>query len=463
MPTQIQVPFGKESFSITVPVAVDVMSIKPPLPLSDVRSATIAALSAPIGTPPLSEIIRHKGDPRQLTVTIAVSDITRPIPYRGSNGIILPLLAELREAGIARERVTIIVATGMHRASTAEEKRAILGSDVARRYRVVDHECDAPDALLPVGTTADGTAVAVNRYYAEAGVKICTGLVESHFMAGFSGGRKSICPGLVDSRTLQRFHGPHFLEDPRTDNLQLAANPCHEEALAVARQAGCDFLLNVAVDQHYRVTGVYAGDMEEAHARACADVAAAVRIPLSHRYDIVITHGGYVGINHYQTAKTGCSALPALKPRGCLLIVACHTEADPLGSPEYRTLLHLLRLQGPDGYTALLKSPSWSFTRDQWEPQMWARVLRHVRQEGLIYVSPQLRAEDCALIPGFCGQSFLPEVGGDHQPVQAAQAMLQAALARLVAQHRGQYGTDPCIAFLADGPYGIPISPAEAA
>ena len=452
---KVSIPFGTDVFEIAVPHRTEVLSMKQVKSIPAPMKALANALSHPIGTPRLEEIIGKKGTPRNLTAAIAISDSTRPVPYREEEGILMPLLRILDEAGMKNENIRLIVATGMHRPSTREEKVNMLGEWIVDHYHIEDHDCGNPSGLTYVGKTKSGTKVSVNRKFLEADLKICTGLVESHFMAGFSGGRKSICPGLVDSGTLQRFHGPDFLNDERADNLVMAGNPCHEEALEVATMVGCDFILNATVDGDHRMTGVYAGDMVKAHLKACEDVIDAVRIPISVQYDIVITHGGYVGMNHYQTAKAACGALPAIKEGGKLIIVACNSEAEPVGSGEYRSLLHLLKLQGPDTYTDILKAPSWKFTKDQWEPQMWGRVIKKVGENGIIYVSPHISEEDFALLPCISGYAFLDREARMGNHLATARCMAQEAINRVYANCRGI--TKPTVAFLKDGPYGIPV------
>ena len=149
--------------------------------------------------------------PEKLSVAIAVSDITRPVPYKGENGILLPLLNRMESSGIPKQNIKIIVATGMHRASTHEEKVEMVGEEIVQQYTILDHDCENNDLLESIGKTQRGTNVYVNRDFYFSDLKIATGLVESHFMTGISGGRKSICPGLVDVKTIQQFHNPPYL------------------------------------------------------------------------------------------------------------------------------------------------------------------------------------------------------------------------------------------------------------
>ena len=266
---------------------------------------------------------------------------------------------------------------------------------------LLDHDCENNDLLESIGATKRGTHVYVNRDFYFADLKIATGLVESHFFTGISGGRKTVCPGLVDVKTIQKFHGPYYLEDPNATNLVLEGNPCHEEALEVARTVGVDFVINVNLDKDLRLIGVFAGDMNEANLKAYDFIKGYAEIPLDEEFDIVLTHSGYVGRDHYQTAKAGVGALPVVKEGGIIIIAANNRDfIEPIGSPEYRSLIHLLKLQGPDGYLDLIRTPHWKFTKDQWEPEVWGKVLRKVGEKGVIYCSLEIERKNYCVASG---------------------------------------------------------------
>jgi nickel-dependent lactate racemase len=453
--TEVAVEWGARQLAVRVPPGCVTLGMKETAPLPDPGAAIRDAIARPVGSPPLAEIVRAKGkDPAALTACIATSDITRPVPYRGPGGILGPLLDALRGAGVRAENVTLLVGTGTHRPSTVEEKRAMFGADVVGATRVVDHACDDEAALVNVGRTRSGTDILVNRLFAGADLRVATGLVESHFMAGVSGGRKAVCPALVSRRTIERFHSADFLDSPRATNLVLEGNPCHEEALEVARRVGVDFTVNVVLDRRLALVGVYAGDLEASHEAATRQVRDLVAVPIDREYDIVLTHGGYVGINHYQNAKAACNALPAVRAGGFVIVVACERDADPVGPITYRTLLHLLKLQGPQRYLELLRAPSWRFTRDQWEPQMWGKVLAKVGEEGLVYCSSILPRADAEIVPGRLGWDFLD---GDGPPDDAARALAMTQNAIVACVHDRRWGgARPTFAFVREGPYAIP-------
>jgi nickel-dependent lactate racemase len=454
---KVKIEFTDGPLSIRVPADCLELSMKKAEPLKNPSREIRRAYEAPLQSPPLEEIIARKGKAAQeLTVAITVSDITRPVPYKGPRGILPPLLKKLEAQGIPRRNIRIIVGTGTHRASTAREKIEMLGQDIVTRYPVLDHDSRDSDNLVHIGKTSSGTEVYLNRSFYEADVRIVTGLTESHFMAGASGGRKAVCPGLVDQRTIQKFHSPQFLESPRADNLVIEGNPCHEEALAVARAAGVDFAVTVTLDKDMRITGVFAGDLEKVFEAAVKRIKDYVTIPVEEEMDLVLTHGGYVGRNHYQVAKAAVGALPVVKPRGIIILAADNRDPEPIGGPEYRTLLHLLKLQGPEGYVNLLQTPGWKFTKDQWEPEMWGKVLRKVGEEGLIYCTADIPPEDFAYLPGVSGYEFLTPAGKKKRRAAKVQEMVQNAILYFHAQLSAR-GVKGRMAFIREGPYAVPI------
>lgn len=454
----IQVEFGEVYLNIRVPSDCDILRMKEMPALAQSRQEIANALNDPIGSPHLSEIIRSKGKtPDEMTVCVTVSDITRPAPYKGDNGILLPLFEIIEKTGVRRENIVIVIGTGMHRASTHEERIAMYGKAVVDHYRIVDHDCEDLSTQVLAAHTTRGTEVYLNRIFFESDVKIITGLVESHFMAGVSGGRKAVCPALVNTRTIQKFHGVDFLEDPNATNMILDGNPCHEEALEVAQTVGVDFMISTTLDHNLSITGVFAGDLIEAHLAAVDAMSEFVRIPIPVPYDIVLTHAGYVGRDHYQSVKAAVNAMPAVKDNGFIVMVANNRDAQPIGSREYQTLLHLFKLQGPDGYISILKNPDWIFTKDQWEPEMWGKPFRKVGQNGLIYCSPQISETDLKIIPGVSGYELIPSDPNFVSMPEKAEAMFQNAV--IYAVHHPRFkGKQPTICFIEEGPYAIPMA-----
>lgn len=376
----VELLYGRGTMALRVPDRAVVLRGCGAEPLADPGRAVAGALENPIGSPPLAALVQAR---RPRTVAISVSDITRPVP----NAVMLPpLLDVLNRQGVGDDRIVIVIGTGMHRVSTSDERRIILGDEIPRRIEVVDHNAHDPTTLKRI-SRGDGASqpVSVCRRFAEADFRIVTGLIEPHFMAGFSGGRKGVCPALVDLQTIQRFHGYATLADPRAENAVLDGNPCHRIALQVARTVGVDFLLNVAITQDRRMAGVYCGDLEQAHLAGCRDVERWTGAWVERPFDLVITSaGGYpLDQTFYQTIKGMGGALPALHERSVLLQIAHGGEG--LGSEAYERLL--MEYQG-DWRRFLADAAASPCTRlDQWALQMQARVQSKIGNERLWFVS----------------------------------------------------------------------------
>jgi nickel-dependent lactate racemase len=370
-------PYGKRKIHIRVPEKAVVLKTAniPPLadPIGDIRDA----LGNPIGCASFSDLLRNK---RPQSVAITISDITRPVPNR----VFLSLLLDaLNEAGIKDEQVCVIIGTGMHRESSEEEKEILVSRDIMDRIELIEHRADDGTSLV---TISRNPLIRINQRFMQADFRIVTGYIEPHFMAGFSGGRKGVCPALVDLGTIQRFHGFEALSNPMAYSGVLEGNPCHEIALAIARNVGVDFLLNVSLTQNREIAGVYCGDLEKAHIAGCQKVEERTTALFTEPFDLIITSGGGfpLDLNFYQTVKSMCNALPALDGKSTLLQVSECSEQ--LGSPAYTELM--LRY-GHDWKRFLhdIKENKDRTELDQWELQMQCRVLKKIGQERLLFIS----------------------------------------------------------------------------
>ena len=208
---KVKVEYGEDFLDILVPPNCETLQMNRMPCLTSSKDEISNALNNPIGSPGLPDIIRSKNKPVDaVTVCITVSDITRPVPYKGENGILIPLTGIIEGAGVKRENIVIVIGNGMHRPSTADERLFMYGREIVDRYRIVDHDCEDMSTMVLAARTSRDTEVYLNKIFYESDVKIITGLVESHFMTGVSGGRKAVCPALVNTLTIQKFHGVDF-------------------------------------------------------------------------------------------------------------------------------------------------------------------------------------------------------------------------------------------------------------
>jgi nickel-dependent lactate racemase len=258
----------------------------------------------------------------------------------------------------------------MHRPSTPAERDHLLGPEVQRRCEVIDHRADD---FASLGAVCHDPPVHINRRFLAADFRVVTGLIEPHFMAGYSGGRKGICPGLADLASIQRFHGYRVMSDPRSVVGVLDGNPCHEEALRVAQLVGCNFLVNVALTHDRQPAGFFCGDLITAHQAGCRQVGQWASVQIDSPYDLVVTTGGGYPLDatYYQTVKGMVCALPAVHEQATLVVLSsCH---EGVGSPDY---WRLMQRWGRD-WQAFLASirQSDQVEKDQWQLQMQARAM----------------------------------------------------------------------------------------
>lgn len=454
------VPFRLRSFAtgLVLPPSTDVLRVREPEAIADVPAAVMGVLSAPVGCAPFTQLCREKlARTARPSVVVVVSDTTRPAPYRGAAGILWPLIESVLSEGFDPESVTVLIATGTHRVLGDAEMRAMLDERVHRAgVRLHCHDAGDRDSLVHVGRTRHGVEVFMNRKYAEADFRILTGIVEPHFMAGASGGRKSICPGLLNVESVREFHGPAVLADNRVADLVLEGNPCHELSLEIAGMARPDFILNATIRQDGRTAGVFAGEMEQAHAAGVDHLRGFSQLHLDRLYDVVVTHGGLVGVNHYQVAKAASVAARAVRRGGFLVIVADTTEPDPIGTKPYRGMLALLDEVGPAEFSRLIQADGWQFVHDQWEVQMWAKLLGRVPAQNLLYFSPQTPLYDYALLPCADPAPLLSEARGADAGDMVAE-FVRAALASACRESEAALGRSPKVAYLADGPHCVPV------
>jgi lactate racemase len=291
-----------------------------------------AALDAPIGSPPLEEIV-SAGD----SVLIVVSDATRAT---ASSQVVNLLVRRLIESGISPQDIRIIFATGIHRAVTRAEKLELLSPFIVQRIRTLDHDAYDKEAQASLGVTERGTPVEVNRALKEHAHVILTGAVGFHYFAGFTGGRKSICPGLASARTVEATHmlALDFERGGRRRGVGtglLAGNAVHEECERIAELVRPSFLINTVVDEEGRALRVYAGDWRAAHGRACEDYLKEHSLAIDKTRGLVIASaGGFPwDINLIQAHKALDMAAYACREGGRIVLLAeC---PDGLGRADF--------------------------------------------------------------------------------------------------------------------------------
>jgi nickel-dependent lactate racemase len=331
-----RVPYGRGEMVFKLPSgfkeATVVEHTKMP-PLADLRTRIRSALAGPTESPPLRELARP-----QDSVCIVITDVTRPCP---DSLLVPPLLEELRAAGVAREKVTILVGVGMHRASTPEEKEFKLGQDVVANYRVYDSDPLDVSKLVDLGLTSNGVPAVVSKLACQADLLIATGVVEPHLYAGYSGGRKTVAIGAGGERTIEVTHGPAMLDHEGTRLGSIEGNPFHVAVTEIARKAGLRFIINVVLDDSGDVVSVEAGEPEATFQRLVATARSLYEASIPHQFDAVIGGVGYPkDASLYQASRVPTylffAPTPVVRAGGTIIIPAPCPEGVGEGLGEKR-------------------------------------------------------------------------------------------------------------------------------
>jgi lactate racemase len=369
---EIVLKYGQKGIPIEIketPGFVGVLDASEPDPIQVPIDRIAESLRRPIQSRSLSEIVKEKRN-----ACVVISDSTRPAP----NQLILPpILETIESGGIPRSAVTILIATGIHRPPTEEERIGLVGHDIARSYRIVDHLSKKEEQMVEVGRIAGQVPALVNRLYVEADLKILTGFIEPHMWGGYSGGRKSILPGISSVETLRFMHGPEMIAHRMTEYGQLEGNLFHEAGLRIMEKAGADFIVNVTLNRKWEVTGIFSGHPVKAHLQGCSFLAKHCVHELDELLDFVVTTnaGAPLDCTLYQSVKGMTGAASVVRPKGDILIATRCSEGA--GSPEYREILEMV--DSPSSFVHRILQREF-FIPDQWCAQEMYQILmdKHV-------------------------------------------------------------------------------------
>jgi lactate racemase len=378
---QIVMKYGKTGLPLKLPddLKTDVIQKRKMPIFNDPESAVRRALSFPVGCQPLSQ--EAKGCK---SVCILICDITRPVPHT----IVLPvLIQELIRIGFSSDSITLLVATGFHRPNEGEELRELIGNDwVFKNIRIVNHFAGREADHIHLGMTPKGTPVKIDRRFVDSDLRIVVGLVEPHFMAGYSGGRKVVVPGIAHEETIKVLHSTRILGNEGLVNCLLEGNPLHEELLQAVRMAGKILAFNTVIDEDRDLSFINFGGLEESHLVAVAFARPYFEIPVKRKFKTVLTSAsGYpLDKTYYQTVKGMVGVFDILEKGGDIFIVSECSEG--LGSKEYAESQTKLIQMGSDAFlteTALKARADV----DEWETVMQIKAMKqgkiHLFSEGL--------------------------------------------------------------------------------
>lgn len=372
------------------------------------------ALANPTGTPPLRELARDRN-----RVVVVTSDHTRAVPSR----LTLPLLLREIRAGNPEADITILIATGLHRAPTQAEQRRMFGDSIVDQERIAVNDAFRDEDFSFLRTLPSGAELWVNRLALDCDLLITEGFIEPHFFAGFSGGRKSILPGICNAATVNENHSYKAVSSPYAVTGVLERNPIHEDMVCAARAANVQFILNVALNSEKKVIAAFAGDLEAAHAEGVAFVRGLAQCP-SVSGDIVITsNGGYpLDQNLYQSPKAAATAQACCRDGG--VIILCASCVDGMGGSNFERLITRGSVDEIDAY--LSRIPPRETIAEQWCAQIYARILK---RHTVILVTTYL----------------------DHELVRRANMIPASTPDEALALAYAQVGTDARVVVIPDG------------
>ncbi len=419
--------YGQGTLPVRVPPGVEVTCIrKPPMPVLGNASAAIKrALEQAVCSPSLARIAAGAQ-----SAAIAICDITRPVP---NHLFLRPMIETLLAAGIRASNICVLVATGLHRPNLGAELDELLGDPWVRKHvSVFNHDArnDAEHASLGE-TTTRGTLVKLDRRFVEADVRIATGLVEPHFMAGYSGGRKVIAPGLAHADTITTFHSARFMADPAAANCNFNHNPLHEEQLQIVKMLGGALALNTVIDEDRQLSFVNFGEIVTSHAQAVEYVRQYCELKLDRQFKTVVTcAAGYpLDKTYYQTIKGMIGGMEILAPNGDLIIASECSEG--MGSPEFIDAQRRLLSLGREEFLKSLHAKGRA-NIDEWQTQMLLKATD--RGQVLLY------------------SDRLPQ--GKDAPTGVARVdALERAIAESLKRHQSN-----SLAIIPEGPYVVPFA-----
>lgn len=425
---KVRLDYGAQGLEADVPDDAVLLNMADTAGLPDIHASIEQALSHPAGTAALAELAVGRS-----SACVVISDITRPVP----NSLILPpILRILEQAGIPRSEITILIGTGLHRPNEGEELVRLVGESIASTYRIVNHKAQERDTLVHLGETSGGAPIWIDRIYVEADLKIATSLIEPHLMAGYSGGRKAICPGIMGVDTMKVLHGPKLMGDPMSAEGIIEGNPFHQQALEVATRAGVDFTFNVAMNERREVTGIFAGELQQAHANGVQFVEAQASAWIDKPVPIVVTTsaGHPLDLTFYQAVKGLTAVLNIIEPGGTIVLAAECSEG--LGGPEFTQLL--TETDSAAAFEERLQDPDF-FVVDQWQLQELCKVLR----KATVLLCSEGVDGDASHLRGLVSTVASVEAG--------------------IAEARARHGAEAAVTVIPRGPYVLARSRSEAA
>ncbi len=312
---KIALPYGKGFLETDIPEdrLAGVWRARNIEPSKNAMEIIGECMEHPIGSAPLWDLAKGKEK-----VVIIASDHTRPVP---SKQIIPLMLAQLRR-GNPDADITILIATGCHRATRKEELIDKFGKEIFEQERIVIHDCEDEENLVSLGRLPSGGELRINRLAAEADLLTAEGFIEPHFFAGFSGGRKSVLPGIASRESVHYNHNSGFMDHPCAKAGILEGNPVHRDMIWAAKKARLAYIVNVVLNESQQVVAGFAGDCEKAHLAGAEFVRGLAQCTVPETDVVITSNNGYpLDQNVYQMVKCMSTAAEACRDDGVIIAV----------------------------------------------------------------------------------------------------------------------------------------------
>ena len=422
---KVDLRYGQAGLTVTLPAACEPHIIRKPKMalLQDKTAAVMHALDQPKGCESLESIAGSKK-----TACILICDVTRPVP----NEVFLrPVVERLLSAGLQLSDITILVATGLHRPNEGDELARVVGDAwIMANVRVENHFARDKNAHVDLGHTATrNTPVFLDRRFVEADMRIATGLVEPHFMAGYSGGRKVIAPGIAGEETIRTFHSAAFMADPNAIECNLVGNPLHEEQLQIVKMLGEVYAINTVIDEDRNLAFINFGEVIQSHLQAVAFAQDCCVVEVDRRYHTVLTSAaGYpLDKTYYQTVKGMVTPMDIVNDGGTIIIASDCGEG--LGSANFRASQTRLIEMGADAFLQKIHQQKLAEV-DEWQSKMQTKPTAKARV--------QLYSEG------------LPDKDRHLTGIERVVSIEQAIMKSI------EESSDPVVAVIPEGPYVVP-------
>ena len=333
------VPYGKYHLIFNIPKDFEVSTVNSKLckPVTNVSLKTKESILHPINSLPLSELVKGKK-----SACILVTDITRECPDEE----LLPPILETLETELNKEDISILIASGMHRNMTVEEKVSKYGKKIVENYMIIDHDSRDDKKLVNLGTTKNGAKIHVSKLAFESELLISLGVVEPHQFAGYSGGFKTMAIGAAGDVTISYTHSLNMLTHQKTGLTRLEGNPVYEDIIEIGKKAGLDFVVNVVIGKEHQILEIKSGEPQETQNVLIKFSQEINEIPVNKSYDVAVCGVGFPkDTNLYQVSRAASylfyASIKVIKEGGYIIIPARCEEGAGQGVGEQRFFFHV--------------------------------------------------------------------------------------------------------------------------